>query len=127
MTRLHPSYALGWTVIQGIQLLFLVFRPPLWALWIHLALFGILEGIAVYRHHGGDTLSEWQQSISGKLPDTIEWWRSWKAVVVLFAALWSLEGGYVVSRAWGWPVGVLVGVGVFLWLSYHWVRTSKYR
>ena len=128
--RLHPSYAAFWAAHVVWLLAMLIFFPPLWLIRVHLGFFAIVEGIAVAVRRGkaGDTLSEFVQAIAAKTPAgfRVRWYQSWKAVVTLLAALYALEGGYLVYHTWGWPLAALVTILVFLWLMFHWSRTEKY-
>ena len=107
----------------------LVFFPPLWVMQLHLGVFALVEGTAVAAvGRAGDTLSELMQWIVGKTPSRwrVRWWQGWKAFVTLIAALYSLEGAYVVWHGAGPFVAVPVGIMVFLWLQYHWGRREKF-
>lgn len=127
---IHWAYGISWGV-HGLWTVIVYLRGlPFWEVVANLSVFGLLEGIAVFaRKLPGDTLSEFMQSISGKVPlgSDVRWYQSWNGLVSVFAFLYAFQGGYIIAHGSGWfPVGIIVTGLLFTFLLYHWLRPRKY-
>lgn len=107
------------TLLLGLRVIFTAFwGPELIGTWVN----GRSSGEEVAR-----TLSQviqWVDQI-GKHSDDQDWWKGWSALITGFTVLVAFAAGLAF-----WPVHPIVGMGVgitvFLWNCYHWLRRTRY-